>query len=338
MKNKLLKTLTGILVAALFLILALRGQPLNEIFKAVLSAKLGYVFIAMLFYFLSYVARSEKWRIQVENLNFKVVPKTAFYALMLHFFVNSFTIKLGGFVRCGNLRKTANVPFPSCFGSYLSECVYDFLFMFFGIFIILAVKFDEILVILSKFISDLGIEEHLNNPFILVMLVLISLIGFFSVVYLYTKGLIFKKYKTKIKEFIDSLKKTFNLKKFWLFILWNIILWVMLYFMNYFLFLSLFELKTGFVLMFTITTFSYAAWLMPNPGGIGSVEYFVLQAFLLFGLSSESALAFGILSNGFTLISTLLFGFILIVVQSVFGIFIQKNKNPELKKVDVLQK
>ncbi|MBN2663370.1 MAG: flippase-like domain-containing protein [Bacteroidales bacterium] len=336
MKKKILKTLSGIIVAALFLFLALRGQPLNEIFQTVLGAKFGYVFIAMLFYFMSYVARSEKWRIQVENLNFKVVPKTAFYALMLHFFVNSFTIKLGGFVRCGNLRKTANVPFPSCFGSYLSECVYDFLFMFIGLFIILSIKFNEILLVLTNFIADLALEKYFSNPLFIVIAVLISFVGFFAGVYLYTKGLIFKKYKTKIKEFLDSLKKTFNLKKFWLFILWNIVLWVMLYFMNYFLFLSLFNEKKEFIFLFTITTFSYAAWLMPNPGGIGSVEYFVLQAFLLFGLSSESALAFGILSNGFTLISTLLFGFSLIVIQSLFGIFLQKNKNSELEKVDIL--
>jgi uncharacterized membrane protein YbhN (UPF0104 family) len=95
--------------------------------------------------------------------------------------------------------------------------------------------------------------------------------------------------------------------------------------MNYFLVLSLFDFPKDFTLIFTITAFSYAAWLMPNPGGIGSVEYFILQAFVLFGLSSSSALTFGILSNSFTLFSTLFFGFVVIIIQSLTGIFSQKD-------------
>ncbi len=327
MKNKIFKTLFGIAIAVLFLWLALRGQPVKEIIKTALTAKLFYIITATFFYFLSYVARSEKWRIQVENLNFKLIPKTAFYGLMLHFFVNSFTIKLGGFVRCGNIKKTANVPFPSCFGSYLSECVFDFLFMFLGLFVILAIQFNEIILILEKLFIDLGIDKLLQNTYFIIFFIIGGLILLVFLIYLYQKRLIFKKYRDKIQEFINSLKKTFTIKKFWLFMLWNIILWVMLYFMNLFLYKSLFDTGSSMFLIFTITTFSYAAWLMPNPGGIGSVEYFVLQSFLLFGLNSESALVFGILSNGFTLLTTLFFGFILIVIQSIFGFFNQKQKN-----------
>ncbi len=331
MKNKILKTITGILFAIIFLFLALKGQPFDEILKTVLAAKGSYILLAVVFYFLSYIARSEKWRIQVKNLNYKLEAKPAFYALMLHFFVNSFTIKLGGFIRCANLKKTANVPFPACFASYLSECIFDFIFMSLAIFIVLIYQFNDISKILLKLFNDLGISQLFNHPISILIWSFFIIVILFAILYLYKKKKILKKHKSKLQEFIVSLKKTFNLKKYGFFILWNIILWLMLYFMNYFLFISLFENIVSVKLIFTITAFSYAAWLMPNPGGIGSVEYFVLQAFLLFGLSKTSALSFGILSNGFTLISTLIFGFILILLQSVFELFNQKNINTPKK-------
>lgn len=323
MKSKLFKTLIGIAVAALFLFLAMRGQPLDEIFQAILKAKIDYVLLAIFFYFLSYIARAEKWRIQVENLGFRLAPKTAFYALMLHFMVNNFTIKLGGFVRCANLKKTAKIPFPSCFGSYLSESVYDFSFMFLGLFVILAINFDKIIKIYTSLIKNWGLEFIHNANFLIIIGVIVLLLSILFV-YLYHKQIILKKYRSKIKEFIDSLKKTFNIKKFWLFIVWNIVLWIMLFLMNYFLFLGVLGEAKSFLFIYTITVFLYVAWLIPSPGGIGSVEYFVLQAFLLYGLTAESALAFGILSNALTLFSTLFFGFILIVIQNITGVFTQE--------------
>lgn len=333
MKKNILKTVAGIVVAAIFLFLALKDQPLSKIFGVVLKAKIGYVLLAFVFYFISYIARSEKWRIQVENLNFKVCPKTSFYAMILHYFTNSFTIKLGGFVRCVNLRKTANVPFPSCFGSYLSECVFDFIFLIVGLISVLTIQFGKISDILTKLFNDWGIVKILDKPFFLILFAT-GIIALLALTYLlYKKDLILKNYKNKVREFVNTVKKTFKIKKFWIFLCWNFILWIMLFFMNLFLFKSLFSTNTTFIFIYTITTFTYVAWLIPSPGGIGSVEYFLLQAFLLYGLTKTSALAFGILSNGFTLLSTLFIGFSLIIIQTIFKIFEQKNKNPELEKI-----
>jgi len=325
--KKTLKTLTGLIFAALFLYLALKGQPLKEIFEIVLTANPIYIFFATTFYILSYVARSEKWRIQVENLGYTLVSKTAFFALVIHFFINNFTIKLGALVRCSNLKKTANIPFPVCLGTFISEGIFDFLFLFIGLFLVLGLKFQKVSKIFINLFTDLGITVASNNLLLIILITGMSLLFIIYSTKLYKKHRILNKYRTKIQEFTGSIKKTFNIKKLWIFIIWNIMLWALLYFMNYFLFISLFNEGATFLVIFTITTFSYAAWLMPNPGGIGSVEYFVLQAFLLFGLTKTSALAFGILSNGFTLITTLLLGFILIIVQSIFKTFVQEDKN-----------
>ena len=302
----------------------MRDQPFDEIFQTISKANFWYVLLAILFYLLSFVARSEKWRIQVENLGFKLIPKTAFYALILHYFVNSFTTKLGSFVRCGNLRKTSGVTLPACFGSYLSECIFDFMFMFLGVLIVLTIQFNNMILILSNLIDDFGLE-FLQNKNVLILITIIFVLLAILLVFLYKKEIIFKKYRNKIQEFIASVKKTFKIKKFWLFFMWQVVLWIMLFFMNYFLYLSIFE-NTNFTLIFTITVFLYAAWLLPTPGGIGSVEYFILHAFLLFGLSRTEALSFGILSNALTLFSTLLFGFILIFIQSISKIFSQKTE------------
>lgn len=328
MKNKILKTLAGIVVATIFLFLALKDQPLHEIFDIIFEAKIGYVLLAFVFYFISYIARSEKWRIQVENLGFRVCPKSSFYAMILHFFTNSFTIKLGGIVRCVNFKKTTNVPFASCLGSYLSECIFDFIFVIVGVISILIIQFKEISNVFTRLFNDCGIEKIMDRPFLLILIFVIIIVLAIVIYISYKKELILKNYKAKVREFVRTLKKTFRIKKFWLFLAWNFVLWIMLFFMNLFLFKSIFDSEVSWYFLYTITTFTYVAWLIPSPGGIGSVEYFVLQAFLLYGLTKTSALAYGVLSNGFTLISTLFIGFSLIIIQGIFNPFTQKEQNP----------
>ncbi len=328
MKSKILKLLGGILIAIFFLYLTLRNQPVDEIFKVVLNAKLGYIFLAFVFYFLSYIARSEKWRIQLDNVNLKVPSLKAFYAIMMHYFADSFTVKFGVVVRCLNLKKNTDVKFAPCIGTCISEAIFDIIFLFLGILIVLIIRFENVSEIFLNLYYAFDFQESLSNPGNIFLIVIAVFFVIVFSIFLFRKGSNIKKYKEKIREFINVLKKTFNIKRFWAFFVWNIMLWAMLYLMNLFLYRALFDNEISFFFIYSLTTFTYLAWLLPNPGGIGSVEYFALQAFLLFGFAEQSAIAFGFLSNGFTLFANLFFGFVLIIINKLFGLFADKNIKP----------
>ncbi len=334
MKRKILKTTAGILIAVFFLYLTLKNQPIDEIFKVVLKAKWEFIFLAAVFYFLSYIARSEKWRIQLANVNLHVSSPLVFFSVMMHYFTDSFTVKLGVVVRCISLKKNTKINITPCAGTCLSETVFDLIFLFLGILIVLLIRFEQVSQALLEFWNNFDTASFLAKPGNIVLTIIVIALIFIGIKLLIRKGMKLTEYRDKILEFGDILKKTFKIKKFWLFFMWNIALWAMLYFMNLFLFKALFDDEITFLFIYSVTTFTYLAWLLPNPGGIGSVEYFVLKAFLIFGFAEQSAIAFGFLSNGFTLFANLLFGFALIILQKFFGMFPKVDYLEEAKKLN----
>ncbi len=324
MNKKLIRTIVGLFLAALFLFLTLKGKDINKIWQTIKSANIYFLFLTVVAYLLSFVARSEKWRIQVENLNYKVSPKSAYFAMMMHYFFNSFTPKLGSIARCSDLKEKNNVPFSACFASYMSEVIFDTIFLFIGLFLVIITEYKKIRIVFSKFFSDF--EKYFNSHQQIFIYFTIASLALIIFIYFFKKKNYFRKYDNHFNTFFKSISKTFKIKKFALFFLWNIILWLFLFLMNYFLFKSIFDTKITSELILTITIFTYFGWLMPTPGGIGSVEYFVLQAFLLFGLNAHNAISFGILSNGITFFSVLIFSSFLILLQKSTKLFSPKRK------------
>lgn len=323
-KKNLFQLIFGVLLAVFLLYLTLKGKDLNKIWETIKTTNILYLALAVFVYLLSFITRSEKWRIQVENLDYKVCPKSSYFAMMLHYFVNSFSPKLGVIARCSDLKKKNNVPFSACFGSYMSEVVFDTLFLFIGLFFVVVAEFDKIRIVFEKLFSDVESYLHLHQQYYIFVVFLVVII--LSFIYIFKTKNYFRIYDNSLKTLIKSISKTFTIKKFPLFVLWNLILWLLLLAMNYFLFKSLFDYKINFGFLLTITTFTYSAWLMPTPGGIGSVEYFVLQAFLLFGLNAHDAISFGILSNGLTFLSVLIFTSFLLFFQQISKFFSPKDK------------
>ncbi len=317
--QKILKTIGGILLAAIFLYFSLKGKDLDASFEIIKQSRLRYLIGAIIFYLLSFIARSEKWRIQVESLGEPVTAKASYFALMMHYFVNAFTTKLGVFARCITLRKTSQIPIPRCIASFFSESLFDMLFLTLGLSAVMLIEAEKISAILNDFLLDLGIylKSHTTTYFAL----LFALIFLGGLYYLFSKGLIFKKFQNNVNEFNSSLKRTFKIKKYPLFLLWHLILWLLLYAMNFMMFKALFCTIDNYVLILALTTFTYAAWLIPTPGGIGSVEYIVLQVFLLYGLPEHNGVAFGIMSNALTFFTVMIFSTILYFFNKITGCF-----------------
>ncbi|MEA3452088.1 MAG: lysylphosphatidylglycerol synthase transmembrane domain-containing protein, partial [Bacteroidota bacterium] len=248
-KKQIFRTVFGVLLASAFLYLTLKGKDLGEIWQTIQNANFLYLFLTIIIYLLTFVTRSEKWRIQVENLGYKVFPKTAYFSLMLHYFFNSFTPKFGVIARCGDLKKKNKVPFSACFGSYMSEVVFDFLFLFIGLFIVVIIEFEKIKVVFDKLFLDFKSYFGSHQQFV----VYIIIAGFLALAFLYfiRKKIFLRKYNNPIKTFFRAIAKTFNIKKFFLFFVWNIILWILLFLMNYFLFKSLFDDKMSMSFILT---------------------------------------------------------------------------------------
>ena len=318
-KKKILRSLIGVLLAFLFLYITLQGKDLKASFEIIKQAHIKYLIASIIFYLLSFIARSEKWRIQVESLGEPVSAKASYFALMMHYFVNAFTIKLGVFARCISLRKTTNIPLARCIASFFSESLFDIIFLFIGLFAVMIIEAKKVSKILNNFLSDLGV--YIKSHIAVYITLFLSIIIFIVLYFLFSKGLIFKKFYKNIREFNLSIKKTFKLKKYPLFLFWNLVLWGLLYAMNFAMFKALFGTVDDYVFVLALTTFTYAAWLIPTPGGIGSVEYIVLQVFLLYGFIEHEGVAFGIMSNALTFFTVMIFSLFLYLFDKLTGFF-----------------
>ena len=323
-KNKFLNYTSSFLLAAILMYFALKEVDFKEVIKELKNVRIGYILIALGTYYLSLLARAEKWRIQVENLGYKLSSFKTFWVMVYHYFFNSFTVKLGAVARCTILLRE-NVSMSKCLGTFISEMIYDIFFLIIATIVMLVVEYKKVIPIFSGFKTNVDI--YLSQRWKNLLIVFISIIILVFIIYFISKKFLkntkFGKWVLdKIKSFSFAVKSTFKLQKFPLFIAWNGVLWILLFFMNFYLAraLNIPIISIGFII--AITVFTYYGWLIPTPGGIGSVEYFVLQSFLLFALSRHSAIVYGLMSNTLTLFGILFLGLfgILFMKKKIFGI------------------
>lgn len=319
-KNKFLNFTVSILLSVVLLYFALKKVDFRELYKELQNVRIIYILLALFIYYFTLIARAEKWKIQVENLDYKISHSIAFLAIVYHYFFNSFTVKLGAVARCAVLKKE-KVSISECIGTCFSEMIYDFIFLIAATILMFIVEYKKVIPIFSGLKSN--IDAYLTQRWKIILIISFSLIFLsFLSYFIIKKYLKNKKTSTwfidEIKSFNIALKSTFRLKKFFLFLVWNFVLWILLFYMNFYLAKAVNISYTNFGLILAITVFTYYAWLLPTPGGIGSVEYFVLQSFLLFALSRHSAVVYGLLSNSLTLFGILLLG--------IIGFIFIKNK------------
>lgn len=318
MKQKIINTIVGIGVASVFLWLATKDVSFKDILSHIKAAKIHFVFLAALLYIFSFYARSQKWKLQINSLNYKLSSKNSFNSIAIHYFVNTFSIKLGAVFRSVFMKRKQQIPISISLGTFFSENIFDFLFLFLGIFFSLILNYVSVREVIQNFVSS--ILQNISSNNLILFIALVILLSSVTLTIIFYEKLISEKNKVRFKNLFFAIKQTFKVKPLWQFVFWQFALWVLLSFMNLFLYLSLFSNIPSFSFIVTITSFIYASWVLPSPGGIGSVEYFSVQAFAIFTLSKNQALSFGFLSNTITLVTSILLGLFIISINK-FNIF-----------------
>ena len=90
---------------------ALCEDQKKDLFAAFGKANYFWVFIALIFAFLSHVSRAYRWRYLLKPMGFNIKFWNAYHALMIGYIVNIIFPRAGEASRAGVLSKTENVPF-----------------------------------------------------------------------------------------------------------------------------------------------------------------------------------------------------------------------------------
>ncbi len=212
MKSKLISALKlivplgfGIFLVWLFYD-ALCEEQKDDLFSAFGKANYGWVFIALIFSFLSHVSRAYRWKYLLDPLGHKVSFCNSYHALMVGYIVNLIFPRAGEASRAGLLSKTEKVPFQKGFGTIVAERAVDVFMLGIVTVIMLLLQLDKIDLFQEKINSFSSPGDGCGNTFIFSLLGTIVTYGILLVVLAGILLFAFKiNFRSKIKAFVRGL-------------------------------------------------------------------------------------------------------------------------------------
>ncbi len=317
MKKNITQTILGVLIGGLFLFLTLKNKPLDEIIESISSANLFWVMMSGVSLVAVFLLRAMRWRVLTQNIGYNPKKRHIIYSLIMGYFVNSFTPKLGEIMRCTTLKNKSDVPVANSLGTVVSERVYDILIMFAGLIIIFFLEVKRLGHIFSGMAESISGMFTTNLFLSLGIIVVLAVGGYLFFRYLLKKGM-FNRITGFVNDMLKTIRATFRIKQYNLFILFTVLIWVALVLMNYCFLKSLPETESHGLYFATVVLFvGSIGWALPSPGGIGTTHFFILQLFLAFSLTESAGIAFGVISNGLTFVYTLIFGILAVTINSI---------------------
>ncbi|MEL6672311.1 MAG: lysylphosphatidylglycerol synthase transmembrane domain-containing protein [Bacteroidota bacterium] len=312
--NRHLKTglqlLLGILLAGFLMYYTYQDRSTEELVAVFTQSDRTWIGLGALTLLLVFIFRALRWKLMLDSSGQEVSTGNTLLSVLILYFVNSLTPKLGEIARCTVLYKTDKVPVATSLGTVVSERVIDALVLFGGVGILLLFEFDRLA---SLFQATIFSGWTTQSTLILIgVLGLLAALGIGTLVYLRKQsgkdGIM-----GRISQFADTAleaaRSIFKLEKPWLFFVHTLIVWALLIFMNYCMVKALPATQEyGWYVAILLLFIGGIGWIFPTPNGMGTTNYIIVQLFLILGMEEKIGQDIGLLSNGLTFIFSLIYG------------------------------
>ncbi len=260
------------------------------------SANYLWVFIALAFYVISNVSRALRWRMLLEPLSHKPKFLNAFSTVMVGYLVNLGIPRSGEFVRAGLLSQYEKMEPEKVMGTIVTSRVIDVLCLLITIGLTLLLSFDNFV---NYFKNEVDLSERFGGLFSSTSLAIIGLLALLGMylIWKFRSQLFASKLGQKIKKvllgFWEGILSIKDLKQPILFIFHTVIIWVCYYLMTYLMFFS-FEptMDLAPVCGLVVFVFGTLGIVIPSPGGMGTYQYLISEALMLYGVAFAEAFAF----------------------------------------------
>lgn len=309
----------------------LTDEDINNIKESFRTADYKWVFLSLVFGFLSHFSRAMRWLILLEPLNYKPKLSTSFYTVMIGYLANLAFPRLGEVSRCGVMSRTENIPFTAAFGTVVAERIIDLIILLTFTFIVIAMQFE----LLGNFV-----ETHFLSKASGMLsdkqdqLPLIVGIGFAAILVLGVAGYFLRskakdaylKVKSILMGFAEGLVTVKNVKRKGAFIFHTIFIWFMYVMMCYVCFFA-FPETSGLSFSAVLSCFVFGSFgIVFVQGGIGAYPVIIMMTLELYGISAVTGFAFGWLVWTAQTVLLLVAGFLSLILISATA---KKNKSNE---------
>ena len=270
-KNSIFKNVltivVSLLIASVFLWLALKGLDFEKIKSSLQKANYLWVAAAAVFGVSAYIFRAVRWNLLLEPMGYKVSNSNSLWSISFGYLMNLTIPRSGEVARSTALYGVEKVPVDRSFGTIILERVIDLVCMLIFLGLTLVFKFDAI----YSFYERSGVK--FNPIFIIAILAggILGLVTFFR----FKERLRKFGFISKIIDFIDGiitgLMSVFRLRQKIKFIILTAGIWICYFLASYLVCFSLpetsdFTLADGCFILVVGTL----GMIIPASGGIGA--------------------------------------------------------------------
>lgn len=315
MKFKQFFPIIGIIIL-IYIIIKIEPQ---KIITEISNVNIYIFFIAGIFIFLSLITQMLKWFVIAKFQGMSIPFLSAFKINLIGFFYGFVTpAKVGNIVRADYLKKYNNGNLNPGITNFVLDKIFDLLSLIL-IVVIFCFVFKEIIPVNYFYFSFL---------FLIVFIIILIIFKnerrsrkIFRIFYIY---LIPKKIKYKLKDGFHSFYQNIPSKKYFiLFLLMNILNWVIIYLSMFLIGLSL-GMKISFFIFLAICPIATLVGFIPiTVSGIGTREAVLISLMGLFGVESVKVLSMSLLN--------IFVGGIIPSIITIFLIIKINNKRNERK-------
>ncbi|MCG2792445.1 MAG: flippase-like domain-containing protein [Weeksellaceae bacterium] len=294
--------LVSLLIAGLFLWLALRGLDYEKIKISLKKANYFWVALASVFGISAYWFRAIRWNLLLEPMGLRISNSNSLWSISFGYLMNLTIPRSGEVARSTALYGVEKVPVDKSFGTIILERVIDLICMMIFLGLTLVFKFEAI----KSFYINSGFQP---NPLLFSALFIAGILGI-ALFFKFKENFRRFSFISKIIDFIDGilegLKSVFKLKQKSKFIAYTAGIWICYFFASYLVCFALpetshFTLADGCFILVVGTL----GMIIPASGGIGAfnlaMKFGFMALFISMGKDATAGAELGLAYSFITL-------------------------------------
>ncbi|PKD43390.1 lysylphosphatidylglycerol synthase transmembrane domain-containing protein [Rhodohalobacter barkolensis] len=316
-KRRFINILISVVVAALFIQLAVRNVDMSELWQQMKMATFYWLPFFVLALLASHIMRAERWRLLLENENERIPRSTLFAGVMLGYVLNNVVPRLGEISRPVYVARKQGMSSSNLIGTIVVERLFD-----------LATMMLLVLFVSFYLIRDAGLLEQLFGtdawPWYAYLAIPLFFVLAVAGIWLIYKILnysdekepfnsaLLNKILDKARSFTEGMISIRHVKNWPMFLLLTAGIWIGYVFMTYLPFYMMsFQSVYGLTMSdaVVLTMVSSIGVSIPTPAGIGSYHLLIQQSmWLLYNIPLVSALTYATIAHAVTVLLVFIIG------------------------------
>lgn len=291
----------------------------------------GWVAVALLLGLASHIVRAARWRLLIEPIDRRLPLRHVVAAVFVGYITNLAFPRLGEVAKCGSINKTDGTRFDSLLGTVVVERTFDLLATMVLTLMVLALQFERVGQFFVERIFAPLCDKLLSVSILTYIIIAVSLLLLLLIAAIVVRrGLLGERLSSKLQSLrqglTDGLKSLFNTPKWWIFIIYTILLWVAYWSMTWAVLRST-PITQGLGwsdALFLLVVGSFGM-VVPVQGGFGAFHVITAISLGIYGISYDDGLIFAIISHESQTLLLIVGGIISLIYLYIRHISINKK-------------